>query len=778
MLLLLLALHLPRRHQCNAGSNEGAQAPLNSSARANKHCKINSRETPRPSEGATLLFINVTTLGAKARGYLATAPYDVVGVAEHHLTEREIPEQARSFFTQGWKTKWSPAELSVGGGTHGGVSWLARKAVHTSSSIELPGAHAATRERDVLTAAGQDWIPCFWRLKGLTVAVFVIYLNSSEGLSSGNVSKLDSLAFAVRQLHTAFIIIGDWNMTPQQLANSRWMESLGRAVKVMTPRNVSHTCTTPPGRMLDYAVIDNRLEPYVLKMEAVLNIPVRPHVGVAVTFTPRPRTVKVRTRVTPRAIQVPVTLYDYVRKVKPRHRPGAEAEDRAEPTFETVTREGPMRCSEERWLSAEVENQNTPAPRVPDAVREALAYQADPQAAETLGQTYRRWLATAETCLCRAAGEQDGAFKGRGERLNFKQKRAAPGKEFEHQIFKYRKSSWWTIVVARLRDAHLLRRKGQAITEAVLQMCRELSTRVPSFTGDAEEAAAKEEEWAFRLKHTGTLSSETLVSMVEEASREAATTLRSACRESAKAFALWAKTATEAGAKQAHAWTKRAVCTAVPVTEVVTKHRVHATPDELAEWRKETWESRWARDAPGPTLQALQQVRAAAKNLIASGEWQPLDVQEVDSAVRSIAEFNCVMKPDMEARSICVVEPSWPVPGWLIEHASGVQNKCLVGADGQTAYQRVKGGKRYRGGFLPLVAACSFALSGRSRVAWCTADCLMEPGYSSDEHLVASLADGVGYRARDVKESVDIVSEYELRGVTGRPWNLTTAAQQ
>ena len=44
--------------------------------------------------------------------------------------------------------------------------------------------------------------------------------------------------------------------------------------------------------------------------------------------------------------------------------------------------------------------------------------------------------------------------------------------------------------------------------------------------------------------------------------------------------------------------------------------------------------------------------------------------------------------------------------------------------------------------------------------------------------MVAIVADGLVYRARDVKESADKVSEADLLDVVGRPWNPTSLAQQ
>eukprot|EP00959_Pyramimonas_sp_CCMP1952_P321876 6735396-Pyramimonas_sp.AAC.1 len=46
--------------------------------------------------------------------------------------------------------------------------------------------------------------------------------------------------------------IGDWNAEPRGLQMAGWLKLLD--AKVITPADVSYTCTRNPARMLDYVV--------------------------------------------------------------------------------------------------------------------------------------------------------------------------------------------------------------------------------------------------------------------------------------------------------------------------------------------------------------------------------------------------------------------------------------------------------------------------------------------------------------------------------------------
>ena len=166
-------------------------------------------------------------------------------------------------------------------------------------------------------------------------------------------------------------------------------------------------------------------------------------------------------------------------------------------------------------------------------------------------------------------------------------------------------------------------------------------------------------------------------------------------------------------------------------------------------------------------------------------ENSPVDDSEsngrAERAVRSIEEFTRVFKLSLEARAKCIIEPSWAIFDWLIEHVADVQNKCLVGADGMTAYQRVKG-KRHRGELLPFGSRVLYRTSGKVKGGIVSSRWFdgiwLGKRFTSEEHMVARLSDGLVFRARDVKESTEEITKEDLLRVVGRPWNPTSAAQQ
>eukprot|EP00972_Heterocapsa_arctica_P044339 6546249-Heterocapsa_arctica.AAC.1 len=52
-----------------------------------------------------------------------------------------------------------------------------------------------------------------------------------------------------------------------------------------------------------------------------------------------------------------------------------------------------------------------------------------------------------------------------------------------------------------------------------------------------------------------------------------------------------------------------------------------------------------------------------------------------------------------------------PIVAWLVPHAADVLNKLEVGADGKTAYERLRG-KRYRGEIVEFAAKIKYRIPG------------------------------------------------------------------
>ena len=144
-----------------------------------------------------------------------------------------------------------------------------------------------------------------------------------------------------------------------------------------------------------------------------------------------------------------------------------------------------------------------------------------------------------------------------------------------------------------------------------------------------------------------------------------------------------------------------------------------------------------------------------------------------ERGVRSMEEMMRVFKLDLEARVQHVIPMDWAVLEWMIEHVCDVLNKTVVGKDGRTAYERVKG-KKAKAEFLrfadPIMArGVGKPQGGVMAARWFPALWLGQR-YNTYEHLVARLADGKVVRVRSVQSQGRYPTVAELEAVVGRPW--------
>ena len=97
----------------------------------------------------------------------------------------------------------------------------------------------------------------------------------------------------------------------------------------------------------------------------------------------------------------------------------------------------------------------------------------------------------------------------------------------------------------------------------------------------------------------------------------------------------------------------------------------------------------------------------------------------IERGVRSVQKMTRVLKLDLEHRLTTRLEVTHPVFAWLVEHAVDLHNKFLVGSDGKTAYERLKG-KKYRGEVLPFASPSDAAGvgEGSGRASWLVRGCV------------------------------------------------------
>ena len=106
-----------------------------------------------------------------------------------------------------------------------------------------------------------DWTPIFWHLKGLTLAVVFAYFSTGDDAQAANQVKMAQILEFTHSIRTPFAIAADFNMEPDQLWETGWVQSLGQRASIVVPE-VGHTCTTGLGRIIDFAVISDSVRPF------------------------------------------------------------------------------------------------------------------------------------------------------------------------------------------------------------------------------------------------------------------------------------------------------------------------------------------------------------------------------------------------------------------------------------------------------------------------------------------------------------------------------------
>ena len=171
-------------------------------------------------------------------------------MSELHLAADELMDALNVWDSAGFNAAATPARplgaFLKTGGVIAGVRksfqsttfrHLAAHADQTLGAAKLPGLPAGPIDF-------WDFIPISWRMRGLNIVAIAAYLTSCGGAIGPNKSKLAILAGFVQALNAndVWVIAGDMNMTPDQLARSGWLEKVDGVIVV--PHNTDYTCTS------------------------------------------------------------------------------------------------------------------------------------------------------------------------------------------------------------------------------------------------------------------------------------------------------------------------------------------------------------------------------------------------------------------------------------------------------------------------------------------------------------------------------------------------------
>ena len=119
-----------------------------------------------------------------------------------------------------------------------------------------------------------------------------IYPKDSEGISEGNLLLLLEIAIALRSIKGPWIIGGDWNLSPDLLRSTRWLELVGG--QIFAPDNP--TCHSS---VYDYFVVANSFAHAVCGVFRISDAGLHPHWPSRLLLRGNTRRLLVRTQVKP-----------------------------------------------------------------------------------------------------------------------------------------------------------------------------------------------------------------------------------------------------------------------------------------------------------------------------------------------------------------------------------------------------------------------------------------------------------------------------------------------
>ena len=239
------------------------------------------------------LFINVTHWGPLSKKYVLSKGRDVNAVSEHHLDLQALKRLRAQLLCEKWIVFGTPARPSgrTQRGTSGGVLFIFRAHL----ALTPWGVSCMKSELDPAAGYGLDWVALRMQLKHTQIVLLSVYLTCNIGVAGENVTKLAQLRDFVERCPWPCALMGDWNLTPQELQETGFLTSIVNRRMVIRVPDVAYTCTQGAKRIIDFMVVDARLLAATSVPGLVSEAPWRPHLALGSGLAAAPRAIHQRT---------------------------------------------------------------------------------------------------------------------------------------------------------------------------------------------------------------------------------------------------------------------------------------------------------------------------------------------------------------------------------------------------------------------------------------------------------------------------------------------------
>ena len=233
-----------------------------------------------------ILQLNISSLNADMIKYILSKQYHVLLLQEHrlrgHLYHKAIHQLSSRYCIIS-----SPAAIKHKMAS-GGCMTLVLKSLR-----QLP--KCLSTECSMLR--DPNFKVVLLRLKMCTLALCNIYLPPNN-----EHTKLGTMHIAaqyIQQLGCPWGVFGDFNMTPNELYEMNWSITGKGNIHVA---DTAKTVNSPNGRLIDYAVLDQRTQNMISCTSLVYDMPCKPHLGIAYRLSAKPRLIKIPQFIKPKSI--------------------------------------------------------------------------------------------------------------------------------------------------------------------------------------------------------------------------------------------------------------------------------------------------------------------------------------------------------------------------------------------------------------------------------------------------------------------------------------------
>ena len=396
----------------------------------------------RTNDGSLeILFGNVTSWSDKAKEYFQQSGAPVKMVAEHHITRARAPAFRRYWRRNGSKVNYQEAK-ATDGGSSGGTAVAIRKDLNSYSDPR--GVRGGVSEA--------RWTGSFLRMRGYELFLGCIYGYTGEEDQGRNQELFMEVFLYLKGLKCQYVVVGDWNVEYGVMMDSHLMAHLGGVV--IPPRNTTYTCGSGQMRTIDFVITTKELAPFV-EVEAALDVPWSPHLGLKVRVSKEVEKAEVWVMETPNEIPV---------------------------------HKGPVR-HDWSWYACEAESSR--------CTGTAHSVAAGARSEELTAQ-YESFSKAAEAYKLDRGDEKAAGMTGRGQARRFVRKPAIP-RHPPGATASFHKLAFWAALATRLREAALSGacRIGDVRTFAHWDW---IAGQIDLMEKHNEEPGEGVEDWASRIR--------------------------------------------------------------------------------------------------------------------------------------------------------------------------------------------------------------------------------------------------------------------------------------